>query len=70
MLLATLSFASCNNGNPSDTPAKSDFDVLETKNIVLGNEVYSVDFTTNEGEKITFTNADCLIRYIKLQTAE
>ncbi len=32
------------------------YDILETKDIVLGNEVDSVDFTTKTGEKITVDN--------------
>lgn len=53
LLLVALSLTSCGGGgNLEDI----DFDILETKNIVLGNEVASVELTTEDGEKMTVTN--------------
>ena len=67
LLSIILSFASCEKKTPvdpeSDTDTKPDtqnepisYDIFKTKEIVLGNEVSSVDLTTRTGEKITFDN--------------
>ena len=61
LLSIIFSITSC--GKEDKVDSESDFsrmlgkyDILETKDIVLGNEVDSVAFTTKTGEKITFDN--------------
>lgn len=61
LLSIILSFASCERKNPIDPEpitqnAPPSFDILKTKDIVLGNEVNSVELTTRTGEKFTFDN--------------
>lgn len=60
-LLTALSLISCDKGSKVDLYAEflesfGKFDIVETKDIVLGNEVDSVVLTTKEGEKITVDN--------------
>lgn len=61
--LLTIIFSITSCGKEDKVDSESDFsrmlgkyDILETKDIVLGNEVDSVDFTTKTGEKITVDN--------------
>ena len=61
LLSIILSFASCTKKDPIDPEpitqnAPPSFDILKTKEIVLGNEVNSVELTTRTGEKFTFDN--------------
>lgn len=49
LFLISLSLASCNGVE------KFDFNIINTKDIVLGNEVESVEVSTASGEKTTFT---------------
>ena len=51
MLAIALSLCSCGGGNSQDK-----FDIAQTRDIVLGDEVDSVVFTTPSGEKYTFDN--------------
>ena len=70
LLLITLSLASCTKDKPVEpTPdpvaptvnadpleALKNFDIVETKDIVLGNKVDSVVITASNGEKVTVDN--------------
>ena len=56
LLSIILSFAACNKNEQDDSEGLQPldkFDIAETKDIVLGNEVDSVVLTTSTGEKIT-----------------
>ena len=59
LFLITFSLFSCNKQNNHNDDALEPldkFDIVKTKEIVLGNAVDSVTLTTREGEKITINN--------------
>ena len=57
VLLVAMSLTSCYTGN-SGSEVSIDFDIFDTKDIVLGEEVESVNFTSSTGVQFTFTNED------------
>lgn len=61
LLSIVLSFASCKKDDPIDPDPGTQsvpisFDIVKTRDIVLGNEVDTVELTTRTGEKFTFDN--------------